>query len=221
MQDASAQFSHAERGAARPMSQSPGDTACIGLRAKTARAIGVVLAGSRASPQAVARTEIILASSATPAMFQPYHQVMNLPWDRATSAVRESEQAIEAAASTALKALVDELRSRGFRASNVGIVGAPERNLAAIASPHIRAHAAEGVLFRRVLEVGAESNDLPWVSFADRDFEKLAASRLGLPIDPMQTRLADIGRALGRPWRADQKAAAIAAWIGLAGQGAA
>ena len=146
---------------------------------------------------------------------------MDLPWDRATSAVRKAEESIEVAASMGLKTLLDELRSRGFRASKVGIVGAPARNLAAIASPHIRAHAAEGVLFRHVLEVGAQSNDLPWVSFPERGFDQLAASDLGLSIEMMQARLADIGRAFGRPWRADQKAAAIAAWIGLAGRGSA
>ena len=202
------------------MSRPPGDTACIGLRAKTARAIAVVLAGSSASPQPVTRTEIVLATSANPPMFQPYHEVMDLPWDRATSAVRNAEQAIEAAASTGLKALLDDLGSRGFCVSRVGIVGAPERNLAAIASPHIRAHAAEGVLFRRVLQVAAESNHLPWVSFPEQGFEKLAAARLGLSVDAMQAHLADIGRGFGRPWRADQKAAAIAAWIGLADHGA-
>src|ERR1700737_2848058 len=201
------------------MSQAAGDTACIGLRAKTARAIAVVLAGNRASPQPVSRTEIILASSANPALFQPYHQFMDLPWDRATSAVRKAEETIEVAASNGLKALLDELQSRGFRASYVGIVGAPKRNLAAIASPHIRAHAAEGVLFRHVLEVGAASNDLPWVSFPERGFDELAAPRLGLSIEIMQARLADIGHAFGRPWRADQKAAAMAAWMGLTAPG--
>lgn len=97
-----------------------------------------------------------------------------------------------------------------------GIVGAPERNLAAIASPHIRAHAAEGVLFRHALEIGAECNDLPWMSFAERGFEEVASSRLGLFLAAMRSRLAEIGRAFGSPWRKDQKAAAIAAWVALA-----
>ena len=193
-------------------------TACIGLRAKTARAIVVVLAGTAASPHAVTRTEIALASAVNPDLFQPYHEVMDLPWERATLAVHDAERAIEGAATRGLKALVDELRSRGMRVSSVGIVGAPQRNLAAIGSPHIRAHAAEGVLFRHVLEVGSAGNDLPSSVHSERGFEAAAAARLTLSIEEMRTVLADIGRMLGTPWRADEKAAAMAAWIGLANQ---
>jgi hypothetical protein len=135
----------------------PPTIACIGLRAKTARAIAVVLAGTASSPRAVTRTEITLASPAKPALYQPYHEVMDLPWERAAVAVQNAERAIEAVATKGLKALLDELRLRGIDVSCIGIVGAPERNLAAIGSPHIRAHAAEGVLFRHVLQVGAEA----------------------------------------------------------------
>jgi hypothetical protein len=191
-------------------------TACIGLRAKTARAIAVVLAGTVAMPRAVVRTEITLASPADPALFQPYHEVMDLPWERAIAAVQSAERAIEAAASKGLKLLIEELRSRGIDVSCIGIVGAPERNLAAIGSAHIRAHAAEGVLFRHVLQVGAEANDLPSAIHSERGIEAFAAAGLGVSLDDMRARLAEIGRVLGSPWRADEKAAAMAAWIGLA-----
>jgi hypothetical protein len=198
------------------MSQPFGTTSCIGLRAKTARAIAVVLAGTAASPRAVTRAEITLASPANPALFQPYHELMDLPWERATVAVQTAERAIETAATTGLKALIAEVRSRGIDVSCIGIVGAPERNLAAIGSPHIRAHAAEGVLFRHVLEVGAEANDLPSAIYSERGIEASAATSLGVSLDDMRARLAEIGRVLGSPWRADEKAAAMAAWIGLA-----
>jgi hypothetical protein len=195
----------------------PSTIACIGLRAKTARAIAVVLAGTAASPRAVTRTEITLASPAKPALYQPYHEVMDLPWERATVAVQNAERVIEAAATRGLKALLDELRSRGVDVSCIGIVGAPERNLAAIGSPHIRAHAAEGVLFRHVLQVGAEANELPSAIHSERGIEAATAASLGVSLDDMRVRLAEIGRVLGTPWRADEKAAAMAAWIGLAG----
>jgi hypothetical protein len=199
------------------MSQPSGMTACIGLRAKTARAIAVVLAGTAAMPRAVVRTEIALASPADPALFQPYHEVMDLPWERAIAAVQNAERAIEAAASKELQLLIEQLRSRGIDVSCVGIVGAPERNLAAIGSPHIRAHAAEGVLFRHALQVGAQANDLPSAIHSERGIEASAVASLGVSLDDMRARLAEIGRVVGSPWRADEKAAAMAAWIGLAG----
>ena len=51
----------------------------IGLRAKTARAIVVVLGGSTDSPAVLAKTEIKLADPKVPATAQPYHEVMDLP----------------------------------------------------------------------------------------------------------------------------------------------
>ena len=191
--------------------------ACIGLRAKTGRAIAVVLAGTAASPRAVIRTEITLASPAKPALYQPYHEVMDLPWERAIAAVQDAARAIEAAATKGLKVMIEELRSGGIDVTCIGIVGAPERNLAAIGSPHIRAHAAEGVLFRRALPVGAEMNGLPSPIYSEQSIEASAAASLGVSFDDLRARLAEIGRVLGAPWRADEKAAAMAAWIGLAG----
>jgi hypothetical protein len=135
----------------------------------------------------------------------------------AIHAVQNAERAIEAAATKGLKVLIEELRSRGIDVSCSGIVGAPERNLAAIGGPHIWAHAAEGVLFRHVLQVGAEANDLPSAIHSERGIEATAAASLGVSLGDMQARLAEIGRVLGTPWRADEKAATMAAWIGLAG----
>ena len=131
--------------------------ACLGLRAKTARAIAVVVSGTGDSPQAVTRAEITLTAPDTPELFQPYHQVMALPWDQAVVAVRSSERAIEAAATRSLKSFLLDLQARGLKITCVAIVGAPERKLASIGSPHIRAHAAEGVLFRHVWQVAAQA----------------------------------------------------------------
>jgi hypothetical protein len=94
--------------------------------------------------------------------------------------VRKSEHALKAIASTALSALFAELQARRLTIRCIGIVGAPERNLAAIVSPHIRAHAAEGVLFRKVLEAGAIANNVRYLTFPERQIENIAISQLGL-----------------------------------------
>jgi hypothetical protein len=177
--------------------------------------VAVVLAGPFRSPQPITRTELVLASAEKPSLFQPYHEVIDLPWDRAVLAARNAERALEAVAATSLGALFAQLRSEGHAIRCVGIVGAPERNLAAIASPHIRAHAAEGVLFRKVLEAGAAANDARCWTFPERQIENLAISRLGFSSGILRGRLAEFGQRLGRPWRADEKAAAMAAWLAL------
>lgn len=188
----------------------------IGLRAKTARAIAMILSGTAKAPVAVRRTELIFATSKTPATYQPYHEAMDLPWERAQLRVRTAESELVATAAAALRQLVDEASAGGSRIRSVGIVGAPERRLEAIGSPHIRAHAAEGVLFRRILERAAAENGLEWQSYVEPGLEDRAAKELRMTTLQVKETLAQFGRVVGRPWRADEKAAAIGAWLALA-----
>jgi hypothetical protein len=58
------------------------DPVCIGLRAKTGRAIAVVLGGSVDSPTVVMKLELGLTDPKIPGTFQPYYEVMELSWDQ-------------------------------------------------------------------------------------------------------------------------------------------
>lgn len=188
----------------------------IGLRAKTARAIAVVLGGELDSPHLLKRMELKLADPAFPETSQPYHEVLDLPWDDAQLAVRKIASRIEKLASKELGRLVREAQVGGAIVCGIGIVGAGDRNLEKIGSTHIRAHAAEGVLFRAVLEKAAAANSLPNRLFTERGLDETAESELKLPIAKIRAQLAEMGRSAGSPWRADEKAAAIAAWLALA-----
>jgi len=129
--------------------------AAIGFRAKTGRAIAVLLAGPIDSPRAVRRLEVTLTAPDLPATAQPFHEVMELPWEKAIAAARKTEAAIEAVAAQAIKQLVREARTAGLDVTGIGVVGSQDRDLSAIGNPHIRAHAAEGILFRHVLATAA------------------------------------------------------------------
>ena len=187
----------------------------IGLRAKTARAIAVVLGGTIDAPLVLAKLEITLADPKIPATTQPYHEVMDLPWEESERAVRKSAAAIEAIARKALARLIKELLAEGMRVCGAGIVGAKDRDLARIGNYHIRAHAAEGVLFRRVLDQAADANGLKRRTFADRELDQTAATELGAESAGVKRKLNDLGRNLAPPWRADEKQAATAAWLVL------
>ena len=188
----------------------------IGLRAKTARAIAVVLSGPASSPRFIRRTELSLADPADPATRQPYHEVMDLPWEGAKIAVRNINARIEAISSKALARLVGELEAQGFTVCCIAIVGAGNRDLQRIGSTHIRAHAAEGVLFRHVLEVAAGANNLKYRAFDERVLDQIAEAELKRTPADLKNQLAEIGRIAGSPWRADEKAAATVAWLALA-----
>jgi hypothetical protein len=187
----------------------------IGLRAKTARAIAVVLGGSIDSPIVIAKTEIRLADPKMPGTAQPYHEVMDLPWEESQRAALKYIRAIENVATKELARLIDEQRSGGMKIAGVGIVGAQDRDLARIGNNHIRAHAAEGVLFRRVLDLAAEANGLKRRTFPDRDFDALAATELGAKSVEVKQKILHLGRSVPAPWRADEKQAAMAAWLVL------
>jgi hypothetical protein len=191
----------------------------IGLRAKTARAIVVVLGGTIDAPLVFTKLEIALADPKFPATAQPYHEVMELPWEESQRAVRKSAAAIEAIARKALARLIKELQSQGMKVCGVGIVGAKDRDLTRIGNYHIRAHAAEGVLFRRVLDLAADANGLPKRTFSDREFEELAKTELGAQHALVKGKLNNLRRSLAPPWRTDEKQAATAAWLVLHGPG--
>jgi len=189
----------------------------IGLRAKTGRAIIVVVGGTRDAPVVLYKGEIKLFDPKIPATFQPYHEVMELPWEQSQKAVQESARAIEAIARESLARLIAELRAGGMQVSGIGIIGTSDRDLSKIGNYHIRAHAAEGVLFRRVLDLAADTNKIKRRTFADRTLDTLMASELGRDHLSVKQKLTDLRRSVPAPWRTDEKQAAIAAWLVLHG----
>jgi hypothetical protein len=168
----------------------------IGFRAKTGRAIVVAITDDL---DFLFRREVSLVDPARPGTAEPYHVVMELPWAEGQVAVQPLVEAIEDVATRVLAELLAEVR--GVRV--IGVVGAPAKELGRIGNQHIRAHAAEGVLFRRVLEVAAERNGVACHGFTEKE--------LGVP----NARIKALGKKAGPPWRADERAAATAAWLAL------
>jgi hypothetical protein len=84
-----------------------------------------------------------------------------------------------------------------------------------IANPHIRAHALEGRLFRTVLEDALRSRGIQCAIFTERDVYPTASNLLGQSPIQIRRTIAEFGRSASVPWRADQKAAAVAAWTSL------
>lgn len=191
----------------------------IGLRAKTGRAIAVVLRGPIDSPSVLKRQELLLYDPKLPHMFQPYHPVMDLPWEEALVAVQETVTRIQRIATNSIRTLIREIHSYSPELCGVGIVGGGSLHPEKISNPHIRAHAAEGRLFREALEVGAEACGLRTVSFLEKGLCERAASEIGRSVTVLRKQTGELGRAVGSPWRADEKAATLAAWIVLAAFG--
>ena len=148
----------------------------------------------------------------TPATFQPYHESWTFP---GPNRERPLVHAVEKLAERAVAKLIHELRAQGLTVVGLGIVGSAERDLSKIGNYHIRAHAAEGLLFRRVLEFAAQANRLPHQTFAEKSLFTQAALALGITEVRLNNQLKSIGQAAGPPWRTDQRIAATASWLAL------
>ena len=171
--------------------------AVIGVKSKTGRGIAVALAAPK---EFICREELTLADP--DAKVGPYHEVMELPWSESIVAVRPAIATIEKIAARELRRLIDEVSSRGYQVDCIAVVGPADRNLERIGNPHIRAHAAEGVLFRAVIEKAAKSNRVASRAFIDPSTELTAAQKKSVE---------EMKKVAGPPWRADEKSAAMAA----------
>src|SRR5260221_7118903 len=96
--------------------------AAIGFRSKTGRAIAVALAGPLNAPELVWRREIPLFDPQAPGTAEPYHQVMELPWNEAIDAVRPLVAQVESVARSEVAALVQELAGQGWQVCGAGVV---------------------------------------------------------------------------------------------------
>lgn len=185
----------------------------LGFRVKSGFAVAVALSGSAAAPVFVGRRVVELSDPAIPETKQPYHA--------GVGAAQEDERAIarltaivEQSASRSVEALLAEdlFASRRYRAALVvGSVIDP----AQIANPHIRAHANEGRLFRTALEGALRTRGITCSVLVEKTLAATAAKAVSRT--PVQIRTVVEGLAKGRagPWRAEEKAAATAAWMVL------
>jgi hypothetical protein len=149
-----------------------------------------------------------------------YHVAQQLRLEEAEAHVRSSEAAFIAAARARIDRLAAELRGRELEPIASAVVGGAARPLpplATILRSHPLVHAAEGELYRRVLAHASEACGIPAAVVPARDLPALVARATGLPGKRVVSVLAEIGRASGKPWTKDEQAAALAAWLALAG----
>ena len=187
----------------------------IGFRVKSGRAIAVVLAGPPGSPQVLARREIKLCDPAVPDSIQPYHAALEMPGAKADKAIERLVKIVRRATSASVGDMIKEWRGAGHKICGAGLVVGSLIDPATIKNDHIRAHALEGQLFRVSVEEALQSNRLTSVAIPERDVYSRAAATLAKSEDELKRVVSELGRAVGGPWRADEKTAALVAWMAL------
>ena len=199
----------------------PADAA-LGLRVHSGWAALVAVAGPLASPAVLARRRIELVDRGSPGGKQPFHAARGLPLDAAQQLVGRALDGATRMARGALAAAAGELRRQGAGRIACGILQSSARPLpplAAVLASHALVHTAEGELFRDALAKAAAGQGvaaLRTLRIKERELLDRCTACLGIAPGDLERHLAELGRALGPPWRQDEKLATLAAWLSLA-----
>jgi hypothetical protein len=199
-----------------PGGRPDGSTAAIGFTVKSGWTSAVLLAGPVTSPYVVDSCRIDLSDPAKPDCRQPYHAGFGTARDDGPE-LSTRVAAVKRFGSRSVSHVLRRYQAGGYRVRRAGVVVGSLIDPRRIANDHIRIHALEGQLFRRVLTGAALRNGVTCSVWRDRDLHALAAEALHQPEHGLRTTATRLGKGVDGPWRAEQKAAALAAWIVLAG----
>jgi hypothetical protein len=177
----------------------------------------VLLEGSARAPRVADRRTIELSDPRVPTSRQPYHAVLRARPAGAAQLERRLRRLVERITQRSLTTLLREYRRQGRSVRGVALVVGSVIDPARIGNDHIRAHALEGQLFRTALERAARAGKLPCDVHVERSLYETAAVRLRRPASELKRTVAQLGSEVAGPWRADEKAATVAAWLLLGG----
>jgi hypothetical protein len=202
----------------------------LGFRAGRGGSVVVGVAADGPSPRLVLSTFLATATEGDRLAFEPYQVAYEMPRDQAggptaeaAAAVAEGRRRQAALAATALAGVLDRLERGGFRPAVAALLvnragwmtDLLEHSLSAPEHPPV----AEGLAVRVALRAAFAGADLNFVEMDEKSLRESAA--LTLPVTParIDVEINALGATAGRPWRKEQKAACLAAWVAAAGLG--
>jgi hypothetical protein len=186
------------------------DSCRLGFRVKSGWAAVVLITSSSKAPRLVDSRIIDLSDPDVAHARQPYHAGFGTEQTDA-SAVTRLVKGIERFSRRTIAKLVAAYREQ-HRVRAAAVVVASLTDPATITSPHMRAHASEGRLFRRVLVEGLERCGVGVQVVLEREVYGLLGKALRCAPHVAKSKIAELGVTADR-WRAEQKVAAAAAWL--------
>jgi len=187
----------------------------LGFRVKSGWAM-VVLVSASSPPTVIDRRRVDLSDPAVPDSAQPFHAGLDLPEAAAAKAVARLIKYVERSSQRAIAELMEHYRASGYRLVGAGIVVGSTVDPQTIRNDHIRAHAEEGRLFRVVIEDALKLSRLKSSVTREKDSMGEGKKMLGISESRLRTQLVKMGKAVEGSWRAEEKAATLAALMALA-----
>ena len=159
------------------------DAVTLGLRVKSGWAAFVVAQAGAEDPRVLSRGRIELCDPHEPDSRQPYHAGFGTE-QHDTAIIGRLVAIVERCARDSVRQLVVRCRQDGMPISSAGLVVGSDIDPATIANPHIRAHASEGRLFRRVAEDALREAGVPSTVWVEKLSEKVRKRAQVPGVDP-------------------------------------
>ena len=199
-------------GASHVSNQVKAESAALGFRIKSGWAAAVLLRGPVRSLRLCDSGVIDLSDTRFSETRQPYHAAMGkLETDPVK--IRARLRIVRRVTRQSIAKLLVEYR--GFVIRRAVLVIGSQIDPASIANPHIRAHALEGQLFRTTLDDALRARRIHTIILTERNAYCKATADLKRGSSDVRRVTQNLGRSGEGPWRAEQKLAALAAWIAL------
>ncbi len=191
----------------------------LGFAPHSGWAAVVIVGGEIRIPEVFARARVEMADPRLAGSKQPYHEVEALPLEEAEARLHRLSKSAGDMAYEAIHALIEDVGKRERPPGAAGILDSSGRrggSLAAVLASHALIHTADGDHFRQALEDASRRCGLAVVRIRQRDLVDRAAATLRRSPPQLAAMIRSLGKPLRAPWGADQKSAALLAWLLLA-----
>jgi hypothetical protein len=187
----------------------------------------VGVAVDQALPHVVLSKFLATAAEGDRLAFEPYQVAYEMPRGEdggptaaAAATVAEGRRRQAALAASGLASVLDQLTREGFRPAVAALLinragwmtDLLEHSLSAPEHPPV----AEGLAVRVALRLAFAGVGLDVVEMDEKSLRESAALKLPLASGQIDTQINALGATVGRPWRKEQKAACLAAWVAAA-----
>lgn len=197
--------------------------ATLGFRVHSGWTSLVAVALEKNQPIILLRQRPRLVATFSYAYRQPYHTAEKMALDEAQAFLDQQRIEARKLAQEAIRSAQSEIAQQGFKITRTALLlasGRPLPELPEILASHSIIHTADGEFFREALLHASARSKLSITTIKERELLATASSALRRKPAILTNFLTTLGKPIGSPWTADEKFAALAAWLALAKPGA-
>jgi hypothetical protein len=189
--------------------------AALGFRVKSGWATAVLLVGPLKAPRVVKCQAVLLSDPEIPQSKQPCHGALRLPEKEGQTLTKKLRRIVAGAAKKSVHELLKQASNEDHAVVGAGLVVGSLVDPATLHNEHIRAHGLEGQLFRTVLEDALSEQGIPCQVLLEKSAYITASAALRKSPTDTKQMIAGFGELQEGSWRAEEKLAALAAWMAL------